>query len=195
MPGDGADHEEDDEPHHRDRKHPSHGTPSTLLTASVGPRRGPGPSRLTCDHHRTAVDVPTGPSGPSLRWSKRARRRTPPVGEERLSPHLSPARTGLADTADGAWAEFLRHESIADPEVLEGVSLWAVNVTDTDVDGAFTLDLPDDLGYGGYRHGEVGVRFGARPELRGWPCVQSGSPSADLLTAVRPTRPRQVPGA
>ena len=37
----------------------------------------------------------------------------------------------LADTADGAWAEFLRHEEISDPRDLAGISrnLWAVEVT------------------------------------------------------------------
>jgi len=40
----------------------------------------------------------------------------------------------LADTPDGAWAEFLRHEHITDPADLAGVreSVWAV-------------ELPDDL--------------------------------------------------
>ena len=36
----------------------------------------------------------------------------------------------LADTPDGAWAEFLRHEEIRDPADLAGIqrSLWAVDV-------------------------------------------------------------------
>ena len=36
----------------------------------------------------------------------------------------------LADTPDGAWAEFLRHEEITDEADLAGVSraLWAVSV-------------------------------------------------------------------
>ena len=36
----------------------------------------------------------------------------------------------LADTPDGAWAEFLRHEEITDPDDLAGVdrNLWAVAV-------------------------------------------------------------------
>ena len=40
----------------------------------------------------------------------------------------------FADTPDGAWAEFLRHEEITDPDDLAGIreSLWAV-------------ELPDDL--------------------------------------------------
>ena len=40
----------------------------------------------------------------------------------------------LADTPDGAWAEFLRHEEIHDPEDLAGVerTLWAVEVDDAE---------------------------------------------------------------
>ena len=36
----------------------------------------------------------------------------------------------LADTPDGAWAEFLRHEGITDPTDLEGIqrALWAVEL-------------------------------------------------------------------
>ncbi|HYT79314.1 MAG TPA: RES family NAD+ phosphorylase [Actinomycetota bacterium] len=38
----------------------------------------------------------------------------------------------LADTPDGAWAEFIRHEEIRDPADLETVTraLWAINVPD-----------------------------------------------------------------
>ena len=36
----------------------------------------------------------------------------------------------LADTPDGAWAEFLRHEEITDPADLRGIErdIWAVEV-------------------------------------------------------------------
>src|SRR5437773_2563281 len=36
----------------------------------------------------------------------------------------------LADTPDGAWADFLRHQGITDPSDLAGVSrsLWAIEV-------------------------------------------------------------------
>lgn len=49
----------------------------------------------------------------------------------------------LADTPDGAWAEFLRHEEITDPADLEGVSraLWCVDL-DVDVSAATVPDLP-----------------------------------------------------
>lgn len=38
----------------------------------------------------------------------------------------------FTDTADGAWAEFLRHEEISDPEDLATVrrALWAVEISD-----------------------------------------------------------------
>ena len=38
----------------------------------------------------------------------------------------------LADTPDGAWAEFLRHEEIRDPEDLATIrrTIWAVEIGD-----------------------------------------------------------------
>jgi hypothetical protein len=38
----------------------------------------------------------------------------------------------FSETADGAWAEFLRHEAITDPEDLAGVarSMWAIDLPD-----------------------------------------------------------------
>jgi hypothetical protein len=41
----------------------------------------------------------------------------------------------LAETPDGAWAEFLRHEEITDPADLEGVvrSIWAVELPELPV--------------------------------------------------------------
>jgi len=55
----------------------------------------------------------------------------------------------LADTADGAWAEFLRHEEIRDPADLAGVNrrLWVVELPD-DIDGAASpeLDVADLVG-------------------------------------------------
>lgn len=41
----------------------------------------------------------------------------------------------LSDTPDGAWAEFLRHEEITDPEDLAGVerTMWAVHIADPPV--------------------------------------------------------------
>lgn len=39
----------------------------------------------------------------------------------------------LAETPDGAWAEFLRHEEITEPEDLDGIAraLWAVELAET----------------------------------------------------------------
>ena len=49
----------------------------------------------------------------------------------------------LADTPDGAWAEFLRHEEITDVEDLADVRrrIWAVEVDRRDVDTAARPDL------------------------------------------------------
>ncbi len=46
-----------------------------------------------------------------------------------------PSLQTLCDTADGAWAEFLRHEEITEPDDLAGIerSLWAVAPTDESV--------------------------------------------------------------
>lgn len=56
----------------------------------------------------------------------------------------------LADTPDGAWAEFLRHEEITDPQDLPGVArrLWAVEVPD-DIADAAQVALPGDVARGG----------------------------------------------
>jgi len=73
------------------------------------------------------------------------------------SPAQPPARwhaagegpvTYLADTPDGAWAEFLRHEGITDPEDLAGVAraLWAVEVEELP---EAVPDLPDAALRGG----------------------------------------------
>jgi hypothetical protein len=54
----------------------------------------------------------------------------------------------LADTPDGAWAEFLRHEEIREPEDLEGISraLWAIEMVDSWEDRP---SLPEDVLFGG----------------------------------------------
>lgn len=69
-------------------------------------------------------------------WFRNADHRFPFLWED---PSQPPARwhgTGegpaqyLADTPDGAWAEFLRHEEISDPRDLTGVErdIWAIEV-------------------------------------------------------------------
>lgn len=58
----------------------------------------------------------------------------------------------FADTPDGAWAEFVRHEELTDAEDLEGVSrsLWAVEIPDRDIEEATPLALPADTSELGY---------------------------------------------
>jgi RES domain. len=53
----------------------------------------------------------------------------------------------LADTSDGAWAEFLRHEEITDPEDLAGIarSIWAVELPE-DIDIAEPVTMPEATG-------------------------------------------------
>lgn len=50
----------------------------------------------------------------------------------------------LADTPDGAWAEFLRHEEITDAADLAGIerSLWAVELPE-DIDGAEPVTIAE----------------------------------------------------
>lgn len=56
----------------------------------------------------------------------------------------------LADTPDGAWAEFLRHEAITDENDLAGIErdLWAIEVQAGDLPEAVP-DLPSDVLYSG----------------------------------------------
>lgn len=53
----------------------------------------------------------------------------------------------LADTPDGAWAEFLRHEEITDPADLAGIarSVWAIELPDG-IDSAEQVRIPDASG-------------------------------------------------
>jgi hypothetical protein len=54
----------------------------------------------------------------------------------------------FADTPDGAWAEFLRHEEITDPRDLATVrrQMWAVEIGEAP---AVRVDLPDETLTGG----------------------------------------------
>jgi len=55
--------------------------------------------------------------------------------------------TYLADTADGAWAEFLRHEGITLEEDLLGVArrIWAIEVPEAISDQAVSAKLPSKV--------------------------------------------------
>jgi hypothetical protein len=57
----------------------------------------------------------------------------------------------FADTPEGAWAEFLRHEAIVEAADLEGVrrALWAVEIPDDHIDGAERPILPASKATGG----------------------------------------------
>src|SRR5437660_9611813 len=54
----------------------------------------------------------------------------------------------FADTPDGAWAEFLRHEEITDPEDLPTIrrQMWAVQIDDAP---AVRVSLPEHVLTGG----------------------------------------------
>ncbi|HZJ10166.1 MAG TPA: hypothetical protein VFD39_10760 [Trueperaceae bacterium] len=54
-------------------------------------------------------------------------------------------------TADGAWAEFLRHEEIKDPEELKGLRERAVWVVEIDMNSSLfnVIDLPQSVLTGG----------------------------------------------
>jgi hypothetical protein len=87
-------------------------------------------------------------------WFRSADRRWPFLWEDATQPagrwHGAgdgPAQY-LADTPDGAWVEFLRHEEISDPADLAGVArnLWAVDVPD---EPAERPALPPDVLKGG----------------------------------------------
>jgi len=51
----------------------------------------------------------------------------------------------LADTPEGAWAEFLRHEGITQPDELAGIqrAIWAIDVADDLVAAAAEPALPE----------------------------------------------------
>jgi hypothetical protein len=85
----------------------------------------------------------------------------------------------LADTPDGAWAEFLRHEGITKEEELENVrrALWAVEVPDY-IDPA-EPELPEEIVCGGLDSYEA-CRTEAR-RLRQRDVLEFKAPSAALV--------------
>jgi len=85
----------------------------------------------------------------------------------------------LADTPDGAWAEFLRHEGITSEDELENIrrALWAIEVPD-DVEAVWP-ELPDDVARGGIES-YGGCRAEAR-RLRDLGAHALKAPSAALV--------------
>jgi RES domain len=85
----------------------------------------------------------------------------------------------LADTPDGAWAEFLRHEEIADPGELRGIErgIWAVEVPDDEPPARPALDAATLRGgLGSYAACQAEAR-----RLRSSGARSLGAPSAALL--------------
>ena len=89
-------------------------------------------------------------------WFRNADRRWPFLWEDASQPPgrwhgpgSGPAQC-LADTPDGAWAEFLRHEEITDPVDLEGIArhLWAIEDSSDEEEPA-APDLPGSVLQGG----------------------------------------------
>jgi hypothetical protein len=90
-------------------------------------------------------------------WFRHGDPAYPPLWERPLQPPgrwhgpgEAPAQY-MADTPDGAWAEFCRHEAISDPSDLEGVArlLWAIEV---EADPATSApELPTRVLTGGLR--------------------------------------------
>lgn len=118
----------------------------------------------------------------------------------------------FSDTPDAAWAEFLRHEEITDPEDLATVrrQMWAVEIGDPPVVGVNVPPsmLGDPQSYlscqieaGRLRQetrcsrlaapsaalsgGVVVVVFGATEGLAGWVAGDAARPAPDLLGRVR----------
>ena len=83
----------------------------------------------------------------------------------------------FSDTPDGAWAEFLRHEEIHDPEDLPHIrrALWAVEVADPPAEFP---DLPAEVLTGGRESWTACQREAARLRLAGTPGLTA--PSAAL---------------
>src|SRR5438034_6618537 len=118
-------------------------------------------------------------------WFRSADRRWPLLWEDASQPPArwhapgeGPAQY-LADTPDGAWAEFLRHEEITDRADLVGIErhLWAIEVPDTEPE-AENPDLPDTTLKGGlssYRDCQLEAR-----RLRGAGAMSLEAPSAAL---------------
>lgn len=84
----------------------------------------------------------------------------------------------FADTPDGAWAEFIRHEELRDAADLETVrrALWAVDLGD---EPATRVDLPLRVLTGGVESYAACQKAAARLVEKG--VTRFGAPSAALL--------------
>lgn len=84
----------------------------------------------------------------------------------------------FADTPDGAWAEFLRHQDIHDPIDLQGIrrTLWAVEVPS--VDRLNPVALPHKICVGGFESYPVCQNEARRLKSEGAPGLVA--PSAAL---------------
>lgn len=84
----------------------------------------------------------------------------------------------FSDTPDGAWAEFLRHEEIREPEDLATVrrALWAVEIAD---EPSATPTLPDAALVGGAE--SYGVCRKEARRLRAGGATRIDAPSAALV--------------
>lgn len=87
----------------------------------------------------------------------------------------------LADTPDGAWAEFLRHEGITTLEELAGIdrAIWAVEVPDGTLGAAAEPALPPETLTGGTDTYEVCREEARRARRDG--AVALRAPSAALV--------------
>ena len=87
----------------------------------------------------------------------------------------------LADTPDGAWAEFLRHEQITTAEELAGINraIWAVEVPDAAMAAAATPVLPSRTLLGGTGTYEACRREARRVRQKGAMALRA--PSAALV--------------
>lgn len=88
----------------------------------------------------------------------------------------------LADTPEGAWAEYLRHEAITDPVDLAGVrrALWAIDVPDAAIDEAARPVLPARVATGGLDTYPRCRREARRVRAAGATCLLA--PSAALVS-------------
>jgi hypothetical protein len=87
----------------------------------------------------------------------------------------------LADTPEGAWAEYLRHEGITDPADLAGVrrAIWTVDVPDAVVDGAARAVMSNRVATGGLDSYAACQSAARRKRRAGARCLLA--PSAALL--------------